>query len=820
MQLSRTTPAAMAEGRPSRLVPLSSRADFWAVLFLVAAVTAALWNVVLDPWRAVQEDMAFQWQGLHAAANEQIQQGRFPHWNPYALGGERLFANVSLGLLYPGSVLFRFLPFPAAAVWTWLLHYTLTAVAVYAFATTVLKALPVAAVVAAVGFALGGFSLGHCNHLNFVLALPYLPLLLLAVSHLTPRARPSRTIWWWLLGVFSLSSMILSGGAPILTISLPALVWLLGVFVWRAVVCGAYRQAVRLLASVVVMGAAALGLVAWQLLPTMDLYAVSARRDWHEVSFAAGAIPWRTLLCQLLAPGVLADPTTTRWAGAGHETYFFVGGVVLTFATAGLLSFRHNAWVPALAVLLALSLALATAWAPLLRAAEILMPAVKMRQPSRYLGLVHLAVALLAVVGVDSWLRSSPRFKLSRVGVIGIAVSIIACASYAVVVHHLAVAAPAAEHFHASHPLTLQASPEDPFSKAATGGAANASSRSWFALAAWSLAGVTVFLATLLRRSGLQNAATGFVCVWCVLEFIPWAGQTWAGQGRSPAVTEQDTPITDFLQRNLDGRRYFNAAGYPPLLANRGAIYGLENVEGYVASKLTVSREHQAFLLRLRGQPNALKLFATKYVLLGADQSSGSSEPVFRENGVVVHQAAPSAERCFFLTHVRSVADAREAINIMANAAFDPGKTALVCGAPEPLDQVYPLLGAEESCVITRWDPGEIEIAANCEARRWLLVATSYDPGWTALLDGRPVALYRTDACLVSLEVPQGRHSVRLSYQTPGFKTGAAMSAMSAILILAPLGVRITIILVRRRRSRGTPTAGLQPPRRGAATGQ
>ena len=688
-------------------------AGLGAVLVILAAVTAAMWNVVRDPWRAVQEDMAYQWQGMHAAANEQILAGHFPHWSPYWIGGERLFANVSLGLFYPGSVLFRFLPFPIAAVWTWLLHYSLTAIGVYAFARTVLYTARPAAVLAAMAFALGGFSLGHCNHLNFVMALPYLPLLLLGTYHFCSPIERAGKIRWWLLGLVSLSCMILSGGTPILMMALVALAWLVAVLAWHAIAERDFKRAARIVIAVAAMGIAALGLTACQLLPTLDLYAASARQDWSEDNRDVGAVPWQTLLCQLLAPGILGNQTVGLWGYANHETSFFVGGVVLSFAVGGLLSLRHRAWVVPIALLLALSLALAVGWSPLLRLMELLLPGINMRQPSRYLGLVHLAVAFLAAIGVDSWLKPSRPDRFGPFAGIGIAVTVFTCLSYAAICHWIGDAASSTERFYAwraSQPPILQGWLGDsrPHAIAAVTIARNA--RLTTCMAAWALAGLVVFGATLLRQIRLRRAAVGLVCGGSMIELMLWAGGTWAWQDRSPDVPDQPTSITRFLQQNLGDMRYLNPARYPPLLANRSAIYGLRNTEGYLGSKLNVPRENHELWLRLGGQTTAVNLFSTKYVLLRENQPPGALVPVFREGDMVVCENPASVPRAFFLGRVRWVGNTGETISIMRSGSFDPRTTGLVCGTARQLDETYPPAGSDEQYAFTEEHSGEVEI--------------------------------------------------------------------------------------------------------------
>jgi hypothetical protein len=235
--------------------------------------------------------------------------------------------------------------------------------------------------------------------------------------------------------------------------------------------------------------------------------------------------------------------------------------------------------------------------------------------------------------------------------------------------------------------------------------------------------------------------------------------------------------------------RYLNSVKYPPLLANRSAVYGLLNSEGYLANKLNVPREHQELLLRLGGQTTALNLFSTKYVLLRENQPPGALVPVFREGDVIVCENPAPAARAFFMTHVRSVDDAGEAISLMRNAAFDPRTTGLVCGTGRSLDETYPPVGDEERCAVAERRPGEVSIDVQCNVRRWLFIGSSFDSGWKAMLDGQPVNLYRTNACFMSLEVPPGRHSIRLAYTTPGLALGLAISAVTLIVLIAAAGL-------------------------------
>ncbi|HXI85090.1 MAG TPA: YfhO family protein [Verrucomicrobiae bacterium] len=68
----------------------------------------------------------------------------------------------------------------------------------------------------------------------------------------------------------------------------------------------------------------------------------------------------------------------------------------------------------------------------------------------------------------------------------------------------------------------------------------------------------------------------------------------------------------------------------------------------------------------------------------------------------------------------------------------------------------------------------------------FLRVLESFDPGWTANVDGAPVPILPADDFALAVRLDPGIHQVRLRYATPGARTGAAISLVS-LLLLVPL---------------------------------
>ena len=68
----------------------------------------------------------------------------------------------------------------------------------------------------------------------------------------------------------------------------------------------------------------------------------------------------------------------------------------------------------------------------------------------------------------------------------------------------------------------------------------------------------------------------------------------------------------------------------------------------------------------------------------------------------------------------------------------------------------------------------------------FLRVIESFDPGWSAHVDGVPAPVLPADDFAIAIRLDPGAHEVRLQYATPGARTGAAISLVS-LLLLVPL---------------------------------
>jgi Bacterial membrane protein YfhO len=73
-----------------------------------------------------------------------------------------------------------------------------------------------------------------------------------------------------------------------------------------------------------------------------------------------------------------------------------------------------------------------------------------------------------------------------------------------------------------------------------------------------------------------------------------------------------------------------------------------------------------------------------------------------------------------------------------------------------------------------------------------LVVSETYDPGWTALIDGKAAEICQNSGVFLQIEVPSGDHHVIIKYDPTELKCGLAVSLLSCIfLILVLTGIRM-----------------------------
>ena len=81
-------------------------------------------------------------------------------------------------------------------------------------------------------------------------------------------------------------------------------------------------------------------------------------------------------------------------------------------------------------------------------------------------------------------------------------------------------------------------------------------------------------------------------------------------------------------------------------------------------------------------------------------------------------------------------------------------------------------------------EPGRWTIRYTTPAPRVLMIAETWDPGWSGAVDGKPRALERREETLIGAHVEAGSGTLELRYRPRGLIAGWAATAIGAAVLL------------------------------------
>ncbi|MFX3622870.1 MAG: YfhO family protein [Ectobacillus sp.] len=90
----------------------------------------------------------------------------------------------------------------------------------------------------------------------------------------------------------------------------------------------------------------------------------------------------------------------------------------------------------------------------------------------------------------------------------------------------------------------------------------------------------------------------------------------------------------------------------------------------------------------------------------------------------------------------------------------------------------------EQSLQVTSYDGRSLQGMINVKQDDMLFLSIPYDKGWKATVDGKEAKLLKLNDAFLGMEVEEGKHSIELTYTSPGFRTGAMISIASLLVTL------------------------------------
>ena len=124
--------------------------------------------------------------------------------------------------------------------------------------------------------------------------------------------------------------------------------------------------------------------------------------------------------------------------------------------------------------------------------------------------------------------------------------------------------------------------------------------------------------------------------------------------------------------------------------------------------------------------------------------------------------------------------------------SFDSLK--ICCQPMKEVDRQTRKLGEE---VLTNVKLGNNEISGEISLsdRKALVISVPYSEGWTAYVDGEKTEIREANTMYMALELPEGKHEIRLVYCTPYLKAGLCLTCIGVLCY-------IVLVLINRKKKR------------------
>lgn len=750
----------------------------WLPFALLALLLLALFHRLLSGQTLFWGLPSLQFYPWRDFAFDQVRLGRLPTWNPYLGAGAPLLANYQTALFYPPNWLLLLIPGAQAMGLIAVAHVAWAALGMWLFAGAL--GLPrFGRAISALAYALSGYLIARAGSFPTADAAAWIPWVFWLV-HRVLADRHARDAGW--LGVV-FGVQLLAGHAQTAWYG-GVMAGLYGLWVvgWTQ---RAERPALRLRGLGLALAGALLGalIAAIQLVPTAEYFAQSQRSGGLPFDAAANLSYPPLQLLTLLNPNFFGTPADGSYlAGAMFfENAAYVGFVPLLAAGAALMGWlrrrRFLVYYPTFrSVPFWLALALLTfllalgRYGPVFRVLYERVPTFDFfREPVRWMIGPVFSLAVLAGIGTGAWGHGRWAIFWSRLALAGGA---------AIVALSLA-----------ARELLDVTSAIDVLTLALIG------LGSWTACAA------------LLTLTQPPQASFASPLVWrsAVLAFVA-IDLAWASAGLNPTVTAdfyREFGVTrpegriywfEDYEHRVKFERFFDPGDY--ILARdrwpevRGSLLPNLNMLDRVASLNNfdplLPRYHREYidLIEAAGADSAALLRAA-----GVSQVFGEVAPRGWQGEATLFTAPEPPPRFWLAPAAEWHAGDRAIKAALRDRAWDPSARVILAGeAPAQAAQAsaIALRDAEISVLDSR--PDRVTFRVRTETPAYLVVATTWYPGWHATLDGEPVPLYRANLAFQAVAVPAGGGDVTLRYTLNRWGLGAGLTAgalLAAILLIA-----------------------------------
>lgn len=179
--------------------------------------------------------------------------------------------------------------------------------------------------------------------------------------------------------------------------------------------------------------------------------------------------------------------------------------------------------------------------------------------------------------------------------------------------------------------------------------------------------------------------------------------------------------------------------------------------------------------------------------------------PARGDTGLYMYINESALPRCYWAPGWRAASGMDDTLKILGEAGFDGRHICVVDPASEAFAQLAMLVpnGAaatpvDAACTIQEETPERVTIRVDAPQPGVAVLADSFDEGWIATLNGKPVPILRTNGLFRGVATPAGGHTIVFTYRPLVYWLGLAAS-LGTLIGLVLLGI---VGLSRKRHAR------------------
>lgn len=754
------------------------RSDALAILAWTAAVTVIFWDVLSFQGALFYFDVTEINYPYRDFVTREFREGRFSRWLPGLYNGMPLFSESQAGYLHPSKVLYLFgLPTWIAFNLDTVLSVWLTGLATYGWLRRHIGA--AGALTGASLMGLGGFTWAHLIHTSMINALVSVPLAVWALECSWEGGRRRALA----LGGLALAIQVFAGHLQDALMTM----MVVGLYsVYRSAVESRWSKRLQAVVPGLGMIVLAVAVAAVQWIPSKALIDESPRSGgltYTEATYGS----WHP---ELLPTLVLRETYGTRardtdWMDGFypyHEMNTFLGVVGIALAVVGAAAYRDR-WVGFWVLLTGIALVLMLGKFTLVWDVFYALPILGSgRIPVRYHLWLTLAIAALAGVGVERFARPGAvrlRWALIVLGMI------------------LLISIPILLLIY--RPVWTEA---DRWTWAYHRNRFNWLGTELAVASVRMLVLLTIAIAVMTRAARTADLLrrSRLAAILPILVMADLLGAHWRDIPTvDPSYWLTPPATARWLQGLPDQERIFGlpdrSVGEPgyasepvdffpardTLSRSLAPVWGLRSSGGHTP---IIPRRIDDYDEAANRAGVRFDLEGVTHILLGRrDAMPGMGTPVPIGSALILPN--PDAlPRARLVGRPVYVADRAAAIAALMSLGTEARQRVIVEDPDQPISVDA---SAEGSVEIVEDDPERVVVHVETPSPTYLVLADTFDSGWSARLNGEPVPVRPAYIAFRAIAVPAGRHEIIFRYSPQGFGKGLAITSLGLLVTLCCL---------------------------------